>query len=470
MLNRAVGAYGLSDVAGCMIAAVGLSARCQCGPMEAQMETDIEIRRDEVTTQPSVSERRPAQRANLAAKTPTVALFGNFGSNNSGNEGSLLAMVDFLRRERPEVRLFCVCADPLMVRNTLGIPAIPIRRTGHLGRMPSGVAGVPVKIFGKVRDLGRAFREIRRADVMIVPGTGILDDFGEPPQGMPLDIFMWCLAARMAGTKVAFVSIGAGPIGHPVSRWLMVSAARLAHYRTYRDTLSKEFMKNAGLNVAKDAVYPDVVFKLSTPAGGGLASEGAPLTVGVGVMKYNGWYGASGSSQAVFSTYLDKLARFTLHLLVGGYRIKLLIGETTDMEAVNALLARLQPICADRFRELVSIGCSSSLHGLMEEIAETDIVVATRFHNIVCALKMERPVISLGYSAKNDVLLSQMGIGEYCQHVETFDVDLLIDHFARAVARREEIKSTIRARNLSFRKMLDLQEEQLLSDILPRDR
>ena len=33
---------------------------------------------------------------------------------------------------------------------------------------------------------------------MIEPGTGILDDFGEGPYGMPFDLFGWCLVAGSA--------------------------------------------------------------------------------------------------------------------------------------------------------------------------------------------------------------------------------------------------------------------------------
>jgi len=434
------------------------------------VKTGLDIHSNELTASPfSTSEDLQCRVVTSSAKAPTIALFGNFGSNNSGNEGSLLTMVEFLRRARPDARLFCVCAHPSVVWSTLGIPAIAIRGPSRVTEIPNRALRIPARALGKIRDFARAFREIRRADVMIVPGTGILDDFGEPPQGIPLDIFTWCLAARISGKKLAFASVGAGPIGHRVSRWLMVTAAKLAHYRSYRDIPSKVFMENAGLNVAHDAVYPDVVFKLAPPAVSARpVSETGALTVGVGVMKYKGWYGFAEGGQAIFDTYLDKLARFVLHLLKSGHRIKLLTGETTDMEAVDALLARLCSSAAGRLPERVSTGQSDSLHSLMEQISETDIVVATRFHNIVCALKMEKPVISLGYSEKNDALLAEMGLGEYCQHVDDFDVDMLIAHFERAVGASREIKSVIRTRNLAFSKLLDLQFERLLSEILPR--
>ena len=86
--------------------------------------------------------------------------------------------------------------------------------------------------------------------MLIIPGTGILDDFGGNPFGMPLALLAWCLVARLCGAWVAFVSIGAGRIQHPLSRWLMRSAAAMAHYRSYRDTVSKTFMESIGFDGA----------------------------------------------------------------------------------------------------------------------------------------------------------------------------------------------------------------------------
>ena len=39
---------------------------------------------------------------------------------------------------------------------------------------------------------------------------------------------------------------------------------------------------------------------------------------------------------------------------------------------------------------------------------------------------MGRPVVSLGYAAKNPELLADVGLGEYDQHVESFDPQLVL--------------------------------------------
>jgi len=189
----------------------------------------------------------PAQPAHTGPRRSPIriALFGLFGSGNLGNDGSLEAMIGFLRTARPDAELTCICADPDKVRETSQVPAI------RIGWQPPPGQSSPILyrflVTRKLLQLVHAIHNVRKFDALIVPGTGILDDYSERPLGFPASLFSWCVAARLFGTKIAFVSIGAGPIQHPVSRFLMKFAARMAHYRSYRDTLSQEFMQNIGL-------------------------------------------------------------------------------------------------------------------------------------------------------------------------------------------------------------------------------
>jgi polysaccharide pyruvyl transferase WcaK-like protein len=308
---------------------------------------------------------------------------------------------------------------------------------------------------------------MRRCDAMIIPGTGILDDFCERPVGMPLAIFLWCLAARAAGARVCMVSIGAGPIRHPLSRRLMVWAAKLADFRSYRDQISRDFLKDLGVDTDHDHVQPDLVFKMRTPALG-VADRvpGAPLTIGVGVMGYRGWYGFGEDGAAIFAAYIEKMARFVAHLLQSGHNVRLLVGDQGDDRiAVETILKSAK----DLSHEGATIVAEpiSSLHDLMAQIARTDLVVATRFHNVVCSLKLGKPTISLGYARKNDVLMAQMGLGEYCDHVERFEVETLIRQLSDLVAHRSEVQARIEAQSRAFRDELERQDRHLLSEYLP---
>jgi polysaccharide pyruvyl transferase WcaK-like protein len=101
----------------------------------------------------------------------------------------------------------------------------------------------------------------------------------------------------------------------------------------------------------------------------------------------------------------------------------------------------------------------------MRQMQETDVVVATRYHNIVCALKLAKPTISLGYSKKNDVLMAQAGLGTYCHHVESFEVDQLIEQFEMICAQRTQCADAVRA----YRQIADIrlaEQETILRTFL----
>jgi polysaccharide pyruvyl transferase WcaK-like protein len=385
-----------------------------------------------------------SEKEHVSARVPSIALFGLFGCGNFGNDGSLEAMLDVLRRVWPDARLTCINANAELIGDRFGVSALPISGA-HVAAAHGHQAGGRVrKIFEKLHDVLFTIRHARQFDLVLIPGTGILDDFGDRPKGMPWNILRWCLLSRLLGAKVAFVCIGAGPIGHPLSRWMMKTAARLAHYRSYRDALSKDFMSGIGVNTDADPVFADLAFALPRPPHRE-RSDDERLIVGVGVMSYYGWYSFAEAGPETHRRYIDKLSRFVRHVLDRGHRVRLLIGETADDGAVENLLARLRSQSPAIPEEDLMAAPAKTLHDVMRQMQETDVVVATRYHNIVCALKMAKPTISLGYAKKNDVLMTQAGLGAFCHHVETFEVDQLIEQFERICAQRTQCADAVRA-------------------------
>ncbi len=54
-------------------------------------------------------------------------------------------------------------------------------------------------------------------------------------------------------------------------------------------------------------------------------------------------------------------------------------------------------------------------------MSRAEVVVASRFHNVICALRLARPTISIGYAGKNHHLMRQMGLEDYSQDIEHLD-------------------------------------------------
>jgi polysaccharide pyruvyl transferase WcaK-like protein len=393
-----------------------------------------------------------------------IGLFGFLGEGNLGNDGSLEAMLQFLRRVAPQEEFLCLSGAPEAAERAFGIKAI------HRYGGPRSSRGGRAVLFAR-KALGKAvlcfyaMRQLRRLKVLIVPGMGILDDQGVSPASIPYDLFVWFLLARLMGVKVILVSVGAGPIDNPLNRWLLKSAARAAHYRSYRDESSRSFMASIGLDVSRDPVFRDIAFSLPTPPN--TASSEPPLSVGIGMMTYysSRWLGTlKGSTvrgREVYDPYIEKMTTYVEWLLARDYRVRIFIGEKSDIRAVQDLFRALRTRNPDRLDESVDFACAHTLHDVMRQMADTDVVVATRYHNVICALKMGKPTISIGYQEKNDVLLAEMGLAEFCQHIERLDVELLKTQTMRLLSDRAAFEHKICEVREHFKSKLREQESLL---------
>ena len=401
----------------------------------------------------------------MAIRAEKIAFLGVFGSGNFGNDASLAAMLQFIRRARPDTALTCICPDPENIARAYDLAAIQMSWAGLPTLWFQLLNRLLLKLPSRIINFIRAVLHIRRFDLMVVPGTGIFDDFGEGPWGVPFGVFRWCLAARLCGTKIALVSVGAGPIHHPVSRWFMTSALRMASYRSYRDNWSKDYLRSIGFDSDADPVCPDLAFGLETPQQHRRIA-GDSLTVGLGIMTYYGWHNDPEAGAATFQGYLGKIERFILGLLERGHNVRLLVGDINDKAALDALLARIRAARPDITSAHLSAPPIASLTDVMTIIASCDVVVATRFHNVVGALALSKPVISIGYAKKNDALLGAMGLADFCQHIESLDSALLEQQFAKLSAGHADYSRLVHERVGLLRHGLAAQEAALTAAFL----
>ncbi len=215
-----------------------------------------------------------------------IGLFGLLGSGNIGNDASMEAVLGYLQTRHPSAVIDVMCSGPERVTEEYGLPAVQMfwfdRHQDRLSSKPWSVLRVP----SRVLDVFRVSSWVRRHDVVIVPGAGVLEaSLPLRPWNTPYGLFLITAAGRLFRTKVALVCVGAGPINKRATRSLSTWAARLATYRSYRDSGSREAMRRRGLD-AGDSVFPDLAFSLPTP--GRDRHGGDWSTIGVGIMAYAG--------------------------------------------------------------------------------------------------------------------------------------------------------------------------------------
>jgi polysaccharide pyruvyl transferase WcaK-like protein len=422
-----------------------------------------------------------------------IALFGRFGTGNLGNEATLQAMVSNLRKYLPNAEINCICSGPEKTRSEYKISTAPISARFPIWKWPSesrkdeepaevsngstsGTAMESCPWFRRFARLRAPLRiatypflegyrwlsgiaALKESNLLVMTGTGMLGDYA-----LHYEIFRWAVIAKLRGCKLLFVSVGAGPIRRPLSRCFLKFALALADYRSYRDADSKDHLEAIGVDVKNDAVYPDLAFSLPRAA---LPADHNPgrhgVVIGLGVMNYYGSDG-SGTNETIYRDYIGRLASCVVRLLEHGYRVRILIGDVVYDEGVRLDLRRSLGERGVKYEDGRIIDePASSVDELILQLSSVDVVVSSRFHNLVLALMLKKPAFAISYHEKFQPLMDGVGLGRFCQHIERIDVDELIEKIVSLHENALDIRLRTAQETESYRLALDEQYERILN-------
>jgi polysaccharide pyruvyl transferase WcaK-like protein len=402
-----------------------------------------------------------------------ITFFGHFGSSNTGNESTLLAVHSRLRVLAPDSEFSCICSHPEVVAAREGIEALPINarvlrlwKHEEVMRWDRRLGGAFVGLKEELREYVRAFRSLEGTDMLIVSGTGLVTDAYCIAGWGPYNQFKWALMARLRGCKVVFLSVGVGPVHRLRGRILVRASLRLADYRSYRDDASLEYLRRMHFRAKRDRVYPDLVFGLPEallpPERNGDGQR--RRIVGLGLMDYVGRYNVPDPGFETQKRYLQSLGAFVEWLLAHDYDVRLLLGDG-DRDVVDDLKSVLRERLGSFDESRVVDEPIESVRDVLSQIAATDVVVATRFHNVLLAMVLGKPVIAITFHHKCDALMNQMGLSEYRHDLNHMDANALIDQFQALERNREDVTRTLEQGVQVARKALDEQYDLLLATL-----
>ena len=400
-------------------------------------------------------------------KQDTITFFGNFGTQNLGNEYTLKAILQNLRKLLPGARVNCICPDPQDATARYEIPAFRMSyrqakgsrsRGARSSRAISLLRRLFVRVPLEIVEWVKAFRRLKHTSMLVMTGTGMLGDFGIGPLDLHYEILKWSIVAKLRRARVLFVSVGAGPIDHPLSRWIVKRAVSLADYRSYRDGFSREYLARIGFDTRGDFVYPDLAFSLRPEVPRSPERNGSARVVGIGLMDYYGRRSVPEEGEDVYRRYLEKVTAFVGWLLDRDYTVRLLIGDVSyDTRVKRDLTAMLRERNPGGSKGKIVDVPISSVEQLVAQLATTDMVVATRFHNILLALMLNKPVVALSYHQKIAALMSGLGLAEYCHDIDEPGVEGLVERFTRLERNAGAARSLIERKAEEYRNALDEQ-------------
>jgi polysaccharide pyruvyl transferase WcaK-like protein len=434
-----------------------------------------------------------------------IGLMGCWGFGNMGNAAHQVAMIQNIRKYQPNAQIYGFSVYPEITKNINGIPCFTFYRHPNNGwwegdgenlsieslnkfstatRRISNPAirklfipiRTPVELILEMLALVRAFRIIKGFDMLIITGGGHFDDVYGGARVLPYGLFVWSLITRLRKVNLLVVSNGAGPITESLSKFFFKQALSSASYRSYRDDDSKQYVARVlNFQVKDDPVYPDLAHSLDLTRYQTHPQPRKDRRTIVGIApipyKYAGTLpGLPGGHTPTYVSYLTKLAAFVSWLLEHQYLIFLFVADESDRASVQDFKQILDQnqvdYSAGQIIEQPPINYNeSTFDNFMNQLIETDLVVASRFHGVLLPQLLNKPTLALSFAQKTTCLMEATGQAEYCLPIDQFEVETLKERFLALEANQAKIARQLADRTDRYRAALDEQYAHLFGDL-----
>src|SRR5579863_9457819 len=191
----------------------------------------------------------------IAETARKIGVFSHGGTKNLGDEALLAAVIQNVRLRVSGAEVIGFTINPTDTRARHGISCFPIRRTGKIAssqsEAPASVSSA-ISSGGKARNPGAmdkiksaiksipglrslilglrgfghglltvlhepkflldSYYRLNGVELLLVAGSQQLNDGYGGAWGFPFTLYKWTLLSKLTGTKVAILSVGAGPI------------------------------------------------------------------------------------------------------------------------------------------------------------------------------------------------------------------------------------------------------------------
>jgi len=412
-----------------------------------------------------------------------IGLLDHLGGGNLGDDATLDAVMQNIKSRWPTAEISGFSMNPSDTQKRHNIPAYPIRyqtwsfndtAVSHQSRIVRKVKTAaanaraldllinvfirsPRALFRELRFLFRAFNIIRSFDYLLISGGGQLLDCWGGPWAFPYTLCKWVLLARLMGARCYFVNVGAGPVNSPLSKLLITKALVLADYVSFRDDDSKALAKQLGFN-RNSYVFPDSVYSLDVcvPKHNTNCSQRSvePL-VGIAPMAYCDPRRYYSKDRPAYVKFIQTLSSFGSQLIRDGFRIALFSTDINfDSQAVEDLWDQVLRNGAVKNPEQITRPLVPGLDELLIEMSKMEYIVTCRFHGVIFAHLLNKPVLALSHHPKVTTIMKAVGLAEYCIQIDQLDAGSLQSVFRRLVDNRQMVRRQIEKAVRSYKKML----------------
>lgn len=262
---------------------------------------------------------------------------------------------------------------------------------------------------------------------------------------------------KSAGVKCILLNVGAGPLIKPLSKYFVRRGLSLANYVSFRDEQSQRLAGSIGFK-GTSYVFPDNVYASQAPSTKILRRDSE--IVGIAPMPFPADPPFDSKTRAiVYRDVIARFAMFTSTLVERSYPITLFGTDIgSDPAAIEDLRAQLRDHHGVDTRPYEPV---YSLDEQLRQMSALDYVVTCRFHGVVFAHLLNKPVLAVSHHPKVTHLMQALGLSNYCVDIRTFDPADLAGRFDSMVKNRREIKTQMNASLARYKELLKSQFDEL---------
>ena len=372
----------------------------------------------------------------------TVVLSNTYGTPNMGDVAILKQMLADLRQQMPQCSFTVLSWTPEHTKRHYGVNAV---------------------MSGPIHGTWSTIEAIRRADLLIIGGGGILQDLTSI--GNVIFHLSRAFYAYVVGTPVMYYSVGVGPLRSSIGRRLTGFLVDRGGLVTVRDRQSMRLLEELGVQRPRRLVMADPVVNLVPSAVDqvheilsktGIANDGRPLVI----LSLRDWFHSRHNLLPIKtrinrpdrwpnggrSRYLDFIMKVAK---VANYCVGTLGARTVF---VSMWPGRDDAVAADVIQHMQYKSSAFVLdpHLSPEEvlgiIGQAQLVIAMRLHAAIFAATSLVPFVVLEYHPeKQRGFVEMLGIDVPCFCVEQLHVNTLTSGIERVVTMSDQIRSELSA-------------------------
>lgn len=339
-----------------------------------------------------------------------VMISGYYGFRNSGDESILRAMVDSLRRERPNMRILVLSRNPKETRRVYGTEAI--NRFNFL----------------------KLLHLLRRTKLLISGGGSLIQDV---TSNQSLIYYLSIIkAAKKRGAKVMLYANGIGPVNNLKNYKMVSKALNQVDLITLREESSLEELHRLGVTQPPAVVTADPAFVIPC------ASEEhiAEVMRRVGLPEGKKYFCIAVRPWSKLDKNFDRILAELTEYVTQKYDLMpvfIPMQPLYDKEISNRILRK----CKGGGLMFKDVYSSSILLGVTKG---AEFILAMRLHTLIYAAGAGTPVIGLAYDPKVNAMMEYMG-QKYMMDVSNMDLNVLKKYVDEILENKAEISRQLSA-------------------------